>query len=769
MHVEVSIAVNYILSHLYTKLPRRRVDSFGEELEKYLHAKFQHHWFPNDPARDSAFRCINSVGPQVDLLLPEAAAVSGLDWSEIQACLPEGLVLSIDPGHVTCQYQQPSYGQPELNRFHSTPFWSPTSISLSSSGCSSASSSISSTNLTPTSGQVTHQVLYSLQDNWFTSNGNHWSDGITTNNSVSKQLKQETEHGDHLATAAALSVLVDSEDNVGTNIGQEPTTVAGMEGMKSQNIWIHDPTHLDTYESATGFQMRGASFKTMDSTKVELSNGLEVKSSACTTPWGIPETETESTLLSLLHAELSGISDSPSQTTVLCDKLQITHRSASNPAQTDQANFTNLQELIPFSTTTSCIGPANQALQPKLEHTVMPPYNQVPHGFTSVFPQTFTTTAVSPFVQKSTSTPSFTAATFAQTKFGSTKLKSHSKRTPSRILSPTTVQPKFASMNCNGGLTRESVVSAVLGGNHRLVQGTNADLSAFRQFMPLPMDMNTTQIKQSNTNDPLFPSDCTNLKTLDNGPLNIVTTTAFDTNSSINFGIQVQNGNSLPQAGNLDEFFSGPLEESSGETVTDKPSLLENGQHPSLSSAAAWPISTMRLYRELNAVHSDSFHSGTDWIQPTFPTSADCEKTPFNLSGRSLKADDHLGLQDDALLSARMVNLLLDEDSSHLGTGQEQPKQNNLFGKNFCFDTQTQPLKNGDQQSTKKVLDNIKPFTSNLDQALKYVSLAYYLTNLILCRDTRPRPCFEMRLLNRPTVQPNNTPADHHSDQPTLL
>ncbi|CAH8648227.1 unnamed protein product [Heterobilharzia americana] len=102
MFMEIAVAVNYILSHLYTKLPRRRVDSFGEELERYLQVKFQHHWFPDDPLRDSAYRCINSVGPQVELLLPEAAAVSGLEWSEIEACLPEGLVISIDPGHVAC-------------------------------------------------------------------------------------------------------------------------------------------------------------------------------------------------------------------------------------------------------------------------------------------------------------------------------------------------------------------------------------------------------------------------------------------------------------------------------------------------------------------------------------------------------------------------------------------------------------------------------------------------------------------------------------------
>lgn len=34
MHPELSVALNFLVSHLYNKLPRRRVDVFAEELEK---------------------------------------------------------------------------------------------------------------------------------------------------------------------------------------------------------------------------------------------------------------------------------------------------------------------------------------------------------------------------------------------------------------------------------------------------------------------------------------------------------------------------------------------------------------------------------------------------------------------------------------------------------------------------------------------------------------------------------------------------------------
>lgn len=49
MHIEVSVALNFVISYLYNKLPRRRVNIFGEELEKALKEKFQGHWYPEKP------------------------------------------------------------------------------------------------------------------------------------------------------------------------------------------------------------------------------------------------------------------------------------------------------------------------------------------------------------------------------------------------------------------------------------------------------------------------------------------------------------------------------------------------------------------------------------------------------------------------------------------------------------------------------------------------------------------------------------------------
>lgn len=49
MHIEVQVALNFVISYLYNKLPRRRVNIFGEELEKALKDKFQGHWYPDKP------------------------------------------------------------------------------------------------------------------------------------------------------------------------------------------------------------------------------------------------------------------------------------------------------------------------------------------------------------------------------------------------------------------------------------------------------------------------------------------------------------------------------------------------------------------------------------------------------------------------------------------------------------------------------------------------------------------------------------------------
>ena len=101
MHVEISVALNFVISYLYNKLPRRRVDLFGEELEVGLKEKFQGHWYPERPSKGSGYRCVKGNGDGIDPVLVEAATKAGLDIFEVKTYLPEDLTIWIDPSEVS--------------------------------------------------------------------------------------------------------------------------------------------------------------------------------------------------------------------------------------------------------------------------------------------------------------------------------------------------------------------------------------------------------------------------------------------------------------------------------------------------------------------------------------------------------------------------------------------------------------------------------------------------------------------------------------------
>lgn len=104
MLVEITAAVNFIVGHLYNKLPRRRVDALSEELIKCFLVKFEGHWYPDNPFLDSAFRCTRvtgEIGFFIDLIFRTATKASGLTVMEVLDLLPKGLVININPGEVT--------------------------------------------------------------------------------------------------------------------------------------------------------------------------------------------------------------------------------------------------------------------------------------------------------------------------------------------------------------------------------------------------------------------------------------------------------------------------------------------------------------------------------------------------------------------------------------------------------------------------------------------------------------------------------------------
>lgn len=100
MHIEVQVALNFVISYLYNKLPRRRVNIFGEELERALKDKFRGHWYPEKPFRGSAYRCLKTGDP-IDPVLERAARESGVPVQDILENLPHELAVWVDPGEVS--------------------------------------------------------------------------------------------------------------------------------------------------------------------------------------------------------------------------------------------------------------------------------------------------------------------------------------------------------------------------------------------------------------------------------------------------------------------------------------------------------------------------------------------------------------------------------------------------------------------------------------------------------------------------------------------
>ncbi|XP_793565.3 protein Tob1 [Strongylocentrotus purpuratus] len=101
MKSEVQCAVDFLRSHLYNKLPRRRVNVLAEEIEKALYLKFGGHWYPGQPNKGSGYRCIRINRLKVDPAVESAIIQSGLDVDEVVENLPQELTMWMDPGEVS--------------------------------------------------------------------------------------------------------------------------------------------------------------------------------------------------------------------------------------------------------------------------------------------------------------------------------------------------------------------------------------------------------------------------------------------------------------------------------------------------------------------------------------------------------------------------------------------------------------------------------------------------------------------------------------------
>ncbi|CAN9501566.1 unnamed protein product [Ophioblennius macclurei] len=99
-------AVVFFLKRLVKKRERlnsEKIELFVERLAVALQEKFKGHWYPENPSRGQAYRCIrvNRFYRQDPELL-RACKESGVQYSDLG--LPREFTLWVDPGEVCCRY-----------------------------------------------------------------------------------------------------------------------------------------------------------------------------------------------------------------------------------------------------------------------------------------------------------------------------------------------------------------------------------------------------------------------------------------------------------------------------------------------------------------------------------------------------------------------------------------------------------------------------------------------------------------------------------------
>lgn len=102
MKVEVACACEFLARILMTRhVPFQFIRPFSQRLEELLTLRFKDHWFPENPGKGSAYRCIRING-RMDPLITEAAKVTGL--TNIGSFLPKEFTMWIDPSEVSYRF-----------------------------------------------------------------------------------------------------------------------------------------------------------------------------------------------------------------------------------------------------------------------------------------------------------------------------------------------------------------------------------------------------------------------------------------------------------------------------------------------------------------------------------------------------------------------------------------------------------------------------------------------------------------------------------------
>ncbi|XP_038670844.1 protein BTG3-like [Scyliorhinus canicula] len=104
MKEEIGAAVVFLISLVRRRsgLQQEMIEAFGEKLRAVLHKKYQGHWYPTNPSKGQAYRCIRINRKQkTDPSLLLACQGCDLDYNQLR--LPKEITLWIDPREVWCR------------------------------------------------------------------------------------------------------------------------------------------------------------------------------------------------------------------------------------------------------------------------------------------------------------------------------------------------------------------------------------------------------------------------------------------------------------------------------------------------------------------------------------------------------------------------------------------------------------------------------------------------------------------------------------------
>lgn len=105
MMEEISSAIDFLirmlkLQHQNCNISEKKLDMFRSSLTNILRNRYKDHWFPENPNRGSAYRCLR-INSKMDPIIAEAINATGLHVSYFRKFFPFELTLWIDPQEVS--------------------------------------------------------------------------------------------------------------------------------------------------------------------------------------------------------------------------------------------------------------------------------------------------------------------------------------------------------------------------------------------------------------------------------------------------------------------------------------------------------------------------------------------------------------------------------------------------------------------------------------------------------------------------------------------